>query len=213
MPNQDDLLKSIDRSRQRAGYLPLNQMLALEDAGNVIFDPLSTLISSRASIGKDNVFHPNVRAECHDKGTLRIGSGNIFHSNTVIAAVTHSIVIGDGNIFGEGSVCIKANSPGSAIEIGDHGRYCGIINLYGRLFLGSGSQILGSITAYDCSLAEGRSHRHPVADERGAVLKGTGIAREIHLSTGQVIDGWGPFRSENAVPQSTFHPPTLGPKN
>lgn len=206
MTVQGKLLEAIDRTRERHGFLSLAEMLALEDSGNVIFDPFSTLIARDAVIGKNNVFHPNARIDCRAEAALRIGSGNIFHSNTVVEAATNAIVIGDGNLFGEGAVCVKANAPGSAITIGDNGRYCGIVNLFGKTTLGSGSQILGNITAGNCSLAEGRSYSHPVADERGAVLKGTGIVREIHLSQGQVIDGWGVFRSGDALPQSSFHP-------
>ena len=206
MPNQGELLKAIDRSRKRAGFLSLDELVALEDGGNVIFDPFSTLISRRAVIGKHNVFHPNTRADCHGSATLHIGSGNMFHSNTVIEAAANAITIGDGNLIGEGAVCMKANSPGAAIEIGDNGRYCGIVNLYGKIALGSGSQVLGNITVFDCSLAAGQPYSHPIADERGAVLKGSGSAKAIHLSQGQVIDGWGIFRSEDALPQSSFHP-------
>ncbi|MGF1628481.1 MAG: hypothetical protein ACFCUT_03335 [Kiloniellaceae bacterium] len=206
MPHQGELLKAIDRTRKRAGFLSFDELLALEDGGNVIFDPFSTLISCRAVIGTLNVFHPNIRADCHGSATLHIGSGNVFHSNTVIEAVANDITIGDGNLFGEGAVCMKANSPCAAIEIGDNGRYCGIVNLFGKTTLGSGSQILGNITAYDCALAAGQPYSHPIADERGAVLKGSGSAKAIQLSKGQVIDGWGVFRAENAVLQSTFHP-------
>lgn len=206
MPNHGELLKAIDRTRERHGFLSLTETLALEDSGNVIFDPFSTLISCRAVIGTLNVFHPNIRADCRGGATLHIGSGNVFHSNTVIEAAANDITIGDGNLVGEGAVCMKANSPGAAIEIGDNGRYCGIINLYGKIALGNGSQILGNITACDCSLADGQPYSHPIADERGAVLKGSGRAKAIQLSKGQVIDGWGVFRAANAVLQSTFHP-------
>ncbi|HEY9548754.1 MAG TPA: hypothetical protein VIR45_04565, partial [Kiloniellaceae bacterium] len=131
---------------------------------------------------------------------------NAFHGNTIVEAATGAIVIGDSNLFGEGAVCMKTNAPGAMITIRDNGRYCGIVNLFGKTTLGSGSQILGNITAVNCSLAEGRPWSHPVPDERGAVLKGAGTARNIHLPRGQVIDGWGVFRSADAVPQSTFHP-------
>src|SRR3546814_1922193 len=92
-------------------------MLALADSGNVIFDPFSTLIARGAVIGRNNVFHPNTRFDCRADAGLRIGSGNAFHSNTVVEAATSAIVIGDGNLFGEGTVCMKANAPGAAITI------------------------------------------------------------------------------------------------
>jgi bifunctional N-acetylglucosamine-1-phosphate-uridyltransferase/glucosamine-1-phosphate-acetyltransferase GlmU-like protein len=206
MTDQGKLLEAIDRTRERHGFLSLAQTLALQDRGNVIFDPFSTLISRRATIGEDNVFHPNTRVDCQEGATLRIGSRNLFHSGTVIEVASNSIAIGDGNQFGEGLVCVKANAPGAAVDIGDNCRLCGVINLFGKTTLGSGSQVLGDISVYDCALAAGQPHSHPVADERGAVLKGSGSARALRLATGQVIDGWGVFRSEDALPQSSFHP-------
>lgn len=206
MTDHAKLLETIDRTRERNGFLTLAEMLALEDSANVVFDPFSTLIARDAEIGRDNVFHPNTRFICSADARLRIGSSNLFHSNTVVEATTGAIVIGDGNLFGEGAVCVKANTPGAVISIGDKGRYCGLVNLFGKTTLGSGSQVLGNITALNCALAEGGPWSHPMPDERGAVLKGSGIAKEIQLSRGQVIDGWGVFQAADAVSQSVFHP-------
>lgn len=196
----------IDRAREEAGFLSLEETAALIENGNVIFDPFSTLIARDAVIGKHNTFYPNTRVARHEGAVLEIGSGNVFHSNTVIEASINGIIIGDENLFGEGVVCLKANASDARIEIGSNGRYGGIVNLYGRMQLGSGSQILGNVTAYNCFLGEGHGYSHPVPDERGAVLKGSGTARHIHLPRGQVIEGWGSFSAENATGQSSFHP-------
>jgi hypothetical protein len=206
MTDQGRLLSAIDRTRDRHGFLTLPEMLALEDSGNVVFDPFSTLIARGTVIGNDNVFHPHTRFDRRAGAALRIGSGNVFHSNTVIESGTNDLAIGDGNLFGDGVVCFKANAPGAAIAIGDSCRFGGIVNVFGKTTLGTGCQILGNINVYDCSLGAGQSYSHPMADERGAVLKGSGTAKGIDLPRGKVIDGWRLFRIEDAVPQSTFHP-------
>ncbi|GAB4393026.1 MAG: hypothetical protein Tsb0032_10850 [Kiloniellaceae bacterium] len=206
MPYESTPFDSMDRARKQAGLLGLSEMNALADRGNVIFDPFSTLISRDALIGSRNVFHPNTRLLCQGGARLRVGSGNIFHNNTVVEASMNHIEIGDQNQFGEGIVCLKVNAPDASIEIGHLGRYCGVINLYGRTRLGTGSQILGNITAYNCILEEGEPYNHPGPDERGAVLKGSGTARNLRLRKGEVIDGWGRFSDQMTTQQSSFHP-------
>jgi len=200
------LLDAIDAARRNAGFLSLAETLALSESGNTVLDPFSTLISRDVEIGESNVIHPNVRLDCRDGAALRVGSGNVLHANTVMEATDGAIIVGDGNLFGEGVLTVKANAPGARIEIGDGGRYVGIVNVYGQVTLGSGSQVLGTITVQGCTLAAGAPHSHPEPDARGAVLKGAGSARDIHLAQGQVIDGWGRFQAEDAVTQSTFHP-------
>lgn len=201
-----NLLDAIDGMRRNAGFLTLAETLALSESGNAVLDPFSTLISRHAEIGENNVIHPNVRLDCREGAALRVGSGNVLHSNTVMEATSGTVTVGDGNQFGEGVVAIKANAAGARIDIGDGGRYVGIVNLYGQDTLGSGSQILGTITVQGGILAAGAPHSHPQPDTRGAVLKGAGLARDIHLAQGRVIDGWGRFRVEDAVAQSKFHP-------
>ena len=208
MPFKPESIQLINRAREQAGFLSLEETAALVSSGNIVFDPFSTLISRKVAIGAQNVFHPNTRIACHEDAMVEIGSGNVFHSNTVIEASMNRIAIGDHNQFGEGMVCLKANAPDAFIEVGNLGRYCGIISLYGRTRLGSGSQILGNITAYNCVLGEGCPHSHPVPDERGSVLKGSGTAKNIQLTRGQVIEGWGRFDAEAVTRQSSFHPPT-----
>jgi hypothetical protein len=206
MPYHSALFETMDHARAAAGFLSLTETAALADRGNVIFDPFSTLIARGAGIGEDNTFYPNTRFLRHEDAVLEIGSGNVFHSNTLIEATTNEIIIGDDNQFGEGVVCLRANTPEAGIQVGSNGRYVGVVNLYGRTRLDSGSQILGNVTAYSCSLGEGHAYSHPVPDERGAVLKGNGTARQITLRKGQVIEGWGIFSTERVTNQSSFHP-------
>src|SRR3546814_14155803 len=140
MPDQGKLLEAIDRTRERHGFLTLAEMLALADSGNVIFDPFSTLIARDAVVGGNNVFHPNTRFDCRADAALRIGSGNVFHSNTVFEAGTGAIVIGHGNLFGEGAVCVKANAPGAALPIGHTGPHRGLATPFGQTTPRSGRQ-------------------------------------------------------------------------
>lgn len=212
MTDLQDLLTTVDAGRRRGGFLSVAETLALAQSANIVYDPFSALISRDAVIGERNVIHPNVRLECREGAELRIGSDNVFCSNTAIEATTGRIAIGSGNYFGEGAVCIKANAPAAEIVIGDGGRYIGCLNIFGRVALGNGSQVLGSITLQDCSLAAGQPYSHPRPDERGAVLKGAGLARNITLLRGQVIDAWGRAHPEDAVLQSTFHPDPATPR-
>ncbi|MFZ2101406.1 MAG: AraC family transcriptional regulator [Oricola sp.] len=211
MRSGSNIIETINRAREDTGFLSLEETADLATNGNIVFDPFSTLISRDAVIGMRNIFHPNTRLVCHQGAVLKIGSGNILYGNTVIEASTNGVIIGDENQFGDGIVCLKSNTADAHIEVGSNGRYVGVLNLYGRMLLGSGSQILGTITAYDCSLGAGHPHAHPVPDERGAVLKGSGTARRIQLAKGQVIEGWGTFSPKDVANQSSFHPAAAPP--
>lgn len=196
----------VDDLRRRHGYMTLDEIAALVARGNTVFDPFSTLLSARARIGSGNVFHPCVTLDCGPEGRLEIGDDNLFHAQTSLVAQTGAIFVGDRNTLGDGGFHAAANRPGADIRIGDDGRYLGGVRVFGLTRLGSGSQILGAITVDDCTLAAGGSHRHPVPDERGAVLKGRGSARRLDLAQGRVIVGDGTFRAEDAEPQSNHHP-------
>lgn len=203
---QSGLIDLIDEQRSKLGYLSISALMALTRTGNVILDPFSTLISIHADIGRDNIFHPAVRLDATSPAILEIGSRNTFYANTMIDAQTGPITIGNDNLFGEGCVHVATNQPGAAITIGSDGRYRGSIQISGLSVLGDGSQILGNIIVRDVQLGAGGSFRHPIADERGAVLKGVGLGSEIILQTGQVIAGNGTLAPENVRMQSFYHP-------
>jgi hypothetical protein len=164
------------------------------------------LISRHAQLGRGNVIHPCVTLTCTASAELRIGDRNVFHTGTLLAAETGPVVVGHGNQFGEGGFTAKANSAGAHITLGDGGRYLGGASVFGRSELGSGTQLLGSITVEDCHLAAGATFSDPDPGRRAAVLKGFGAARGLVLETGQVIAGSGTFRQEDVKPQSFFHP-------
>ncbi len=196
----------VDDLRRAHGLMTLDQIADLAARGNVVFDPFSTLIAAAARIGTGNVFHPCVTIDCAPGGDLVIGDGNLFHANTTVVAETGPVTIGSGNQFGEGGFVAKANRVGADIRIGDHGRYLGGAAVFGACRLGDGSQILGAITADDCMLAGGGSHREPDPDRRAGLLKGTGVARGLTVRVGHVIVGHGGFRQADEEPQRIHHP-------
>lgn len=198
------VLKQIDDVRRARGLLTIEETLALSARGNVIFDPYSTLIARGVQIGRDNSLHPNV--QLLGLAPLSIGDGNTLYPGTRIEAVTGSIQIGHRNEIGDGGFSARTTMPGACITIGDDGRYTLNCALTGLCDLGSGSQILGPVTVDSCTLGAGCSHLEPNADLRGAVLKGTGRARGLTLSRGQVIQGFGLFDKRHLKMQSFYHP-------
>ena len=196
----------IDDIRRSRGMMTIGDIQELVQRGNVIFDPFSTLISARAKIGTGNVIYPSVSVLCGDQGELLIGDNNSFHSNALVEAVLGPILIGSGNQFGEGGFAAKTNRTGTRIVIGDNGRYLSGAAVFGTSILGTGSQILGAITVDSCHLEAGLSYKDANPDLRAGLLKGSGVARNLTVPTGQVILGNGSFSLNDIKPQSFFHP-------
>lgn len=196
----------VDEVRRARGLMTIEELAALVGRGNVVFDPFSTLISIAARIGSGNVFHPCVTVACGPGVELTIGDDNVFHSTTAITAETGPVTIGSGNRFGEGGFVARTDRDEAAIEIGDEGRYVGGVSVFGRSRLGSGSQILGAITAQDCELEAGGSFRAPDPDDRAGLLKGAGTARGLRVPRGHVVVGQGVFRAADLEPQRNHHP-------
>jgi hypothetical protein len=169
----------------------------------VVFDPYSTLLSVDAEIGAGNVFHPGVVIN----GRCRIGSGNTFHLGTHLLADDGAlIVIGDGGTLGPGGAQITATGSGVACRIGDRVRLRNGAEIVGASTLGSGSQVLGPISARGVHLASGGDFTEPDPDLRGAVLKGFGRAQGIRLAVGEVINGLGDFAAAPVERQLSYHP-------
>jgi len=200
------LLRAADEAREKHGFLTFSGMMELCKRGNIIFDPFSVLISSRAAIGSGNTFYPSVLIECNAPGELVIGDGNVFFSGCRLLADPGKIRIGNANQFGEGGCFIKANRAGALINVGDNGRYVAGTWLLGTSTLGSGSQVIGQIHVEDCELAGGDSHACDDPNRRGAVLKGSGDARGLCVRAGYVIrSDNGRFEQRDEKPQSSFH--------
>lgn len=203
---RSDILQQIDVQRSSQGFLTVSGLIQLGKQGNVILDPFSTLISSRVKLGSDNVFYPNAIVQACNEGSIAIGSGNIFYMNTFLFADQGAISIDNYNQFGDGGLSIKANTPGALITIGSYGRYLNGTQVMGRCVLGSGSQILGPITVQNCILGAGESYQHANPDARGGVLKGAGLARNLSVHQGEVLNGQGDFSQSQIQRQSYYHP-------
>jgi carbonic anhydrase/acetyltransferase-like protein (isoleucine patch superfamily) len=199
-------VEKINEIRRKAGYLSIEEVLMLHDRENVVLDPFSLLISKDVEIGEKNVFYPNVVIQREDQGNIRVADENTFFLNTYLFANQGTIDIGRKNHFGDGGCTIKANNPDAHIVVGDNGRYINGAVIIGNSDLGSGSQIIGSITVQDTVLAGGQNFQHANPDERGAVLKGIGLARGLYVAQGKVINAFGSFQDAPIESQSKYHP-------
>jgi len=201
------ILEKIDKQRKELGFLTISELLDLNGNKNVILDPMSTLISKEVNIGSGNIFYPNTIVEKQGNGIIEIGNKNIFYPQTFIVASLGRIKIGDGNQFGDGGLSIKANYPNTDISIGDNCRLLNGVQILGITHLGSGSQIIGGqLTVQDCFLGDGKDFTFPDADERGGVVKGFGLIRNIRIEKGKVINGQGSFDQSMIQDQSFYHP-------
>lgn len=199
-------VNKMDAVRRDHGYLSIEETVALNEAGNIVFDAFSTLISQSVVLGRGNLFYPGVTVDCRDQACIRIGGDNIFHGGTRIFAELGAIEIGDGNQFGDGGFIAKTLQETARLVIGNGGRYCAGATVIGSNTLGSGSQVLGAIMVEGCTLDAGGTYTNPDPDERAAVLKGQGRARNISLGVGEVIAGQGIFSTEHIQRQTEYHP-------
>lgn len=201
------LLAKIDIQRTLHGFMTVAELLeTLTAQNNTVLDPFSTLVSKDVEIGSGNILYPNVIIEARNRGTISIGSQNVFFPGTMLLADQGKIVIEDGNTFGDGGVRIKANMPDALIEIGSNGRYMNNVEVMGRCHLGTGSQILGAISVQNCTLGAGDSYKDPNAETRGGLLKGFGLARNLTVGQGEVINGQGNFEQARIEQQAAYHP-------
>jgi hypothetical protein len=195
------MLAQLNRQRRAAGFLTVEELL---ETNNLIHDPFSTLVSRNALLGRGNIFYPNVVLQAQGQGSIDIGSNNTFTPNCFFYT-SGKIVIGSHNLFGDGGVTARVNL-GEDLLFGNTGRYINGPAFTGNNTLGDGSQVLGPIRVQSCVLDGGNDFTHPEPDERGAVLKGYGLARGLHLHRGHVIDGRGTFDINAVQFQSFFHP-------
>lgn len=200
------LIEMLNQQRISRGFYSLAELLEICTGTNVIFDPFSTLISRTVELGSGNVFYPNVLIEVGAGGRISIGNDNTFLPNTLIRASAGHIRIGSGNIFGEGGATLLTSSPGDVLLVGDAGRYSQGAQISGSNRLGNGAQVLGAIMVQGCELGDGASYTHPDADQRGGVLKGAGLARNLRVGQGEVVNGRFNFTQDAIERQSVYHP-------
>jgi UDP-3-O-[3-hydroxymyristoyl] glucosamine N-acyltransferase len=201
-----EALSKIDSMRRAMGFLSLEETLNL--AGDSVRMPVpgAVLISPGVVLEEGVILWPNVILEANGAGRLSIGTGSVLFPGTRIVASGADVTVGSGAEIGEeGGFTIKAEA-GARIDIGDEARLLGGGSLASSNRIGRGAQILGPIRCQNCRLADGGSYRHPEPNERGAVLKGSGVARNIELAQGQVIQAFGLFAEAKVRPQSYFHP-------
>jgi hypothetical protein len=189
------------------GFLSVEQLLALHGVENEILDPFSTLVGTAARIGTSNVLYPGVVVECSPGSELMLGSGNRLYPGTLLLASNGGqVTIGDHNQFGDGGCRVKANRSDVVIVIGGGGRFLGGAEIVGSSYLGNGAQVIGPITAQDCTLEDGGSFGDADPDRRGGVLKGAGLARGIRLGPGDVVNATGSFTGAPIERQAAYHP-------
>lgn len=203
----DVIVQQMNEYRTACGFFTVQETLQRIGSTNTLLDPFSTLISSSAHIGSGNIFYPGVIIEGLGEACISLGNNNRLYANTMILADGGQILIGDANQFGDGGLTIKANTPGSSITIGNGGRYLLGAQILGHsTVLGNGSQILGAITVQDCILTAGADYRNPDPDLRGGVLKGGGLARNLTIGQGEVLNGQVFFQAHQIQRQSFYHP-------
>ncbi|MFC4173296.1 hypothetical protein ACFOYU_14710 [Microvirga sp. GCM10011540] len=195
-----------DAARRRLGFLALEETLALAQRGVLMPDPRSVLVSPGADLGEDVILWPNTILEVRGAGRIVVGAGTVLFPGSRILVSDGEVRIGTGAEIGEeGGFTIKAEA-GATVEIGREARLLGGGSLASTNHIGDGAQILGPIRCQNCRLGSGGSHRHPEPDERGAVLKGAGVARNLELPQGHVIQAFGLFSDGVVRRQSYFHP-------
>ena len=200
---------SVDKTRRALNFLSIQETQALGEIGVTVADPHSTLISPTVVIGERTVIWPGVTVQSVDgHGSISIASGTTLFAGTRIVA-SHG---GRGEIGAfaeigeEGGFTLKAET-GVTITIGGGARLLGGGSLASSNDIGPGAQILGPIRAQGCVLQGGETYRGSDPDRRGAVLKGCGVARNLTLAQGEVVQAFGLFAEAEVRQQSFFHPP------
>ncbi len=197
---------SSDAARQRLGFMSLAETLALAHRGILVPDPGSVLVSRDAQLEGDVVLWPNVILQTTTDGRIAVAQGTNLFPGTRIVASGGTVTVGaEAEIGEEGGFTIKA-SAGDIIGIGDGARLLGGGSLTLSNRIGRGAQILGPIRCQNCTLGDGGSYRDPDPDMRGGVLKGSGVARNVEVPQGHVIQAFGLFAEAVLRRQSYFHP-------
>ena len=180
---------------------------ALGEQGVRVLEPCSTLISCRALIGAGTIVYPTLIIDADDRSYVETGRDCVLYPGTVLEAREGGrIQVGAAGQLGPGGVTIRVGR-GESVSLGAQVRLGGGYELTGICELGQGAQILGAISARSVRLAGGAGgYRWPVADERGAVLKGTGVADAITLAKGEVKSRRGSFAEALTEHQSAYHP-------
>ncbi len=195
----------MEKFRTENNFYTLSEMCLLSKH-NIIFDFFSVLISKNVTLGKDNIIYPGVIMETDLESNITIGSHNVFFNNTHLEAkYCGEIIIGNNNNFISGGISIRSNMPSSKITFSNNGRYDGRINIFGNCDFGEGSQIIGTINVYNCTLIGGGDYNEKNPDKRAGLIKGFGTAKNIVVDRGMVVNGFGDFSQATLELQSNYH--------
>lgn len=195
-----------DESRQILNFLSVAATAALARDGVLIPDPASTLVSPGIALRPGVVLWPGTILQRLGEGRIVIGEETALHPGTRIVAEGGAVIVGARAEIGEeGGFTVKACS-GSETGIGDGARLLGGGSLSLSNRIGRGAQILGPIRCQSCALADGDTWRDTEPDRRGGVLKGSGVARNLDIPRGRVIQAFGVFAEADMRWQSFFHP-------
>jgi carbonic anhydrase/acetyltransferase-like protein (isoleucine patch superfamily) len=197
----------VDEHREALGFLSVDATDALGERGVRVLDPSSALISKTAVLGAGTVVYPTVVVDTDERSSIVIGERCVLYPGSLLEARDGGrIAISDHAELGPGGVLIRVGRDG-AIVLEEEVRLSGGCELTGVCELGRGAQILGAVSARSVRLGGGRGgHRWPVADERGAVLKGAGIADRVRLECGEVKSHRASFADAPVERQSAYHP-------
>jgi carbonic anhydrase/acetyltransferase-like protein (isoleucine patch superfamily) len=189
------------------GFLTGGELAGLGERGVEILGGCSCLISPSVAIAAGVRIYPNVILEADEESSIEIGPGTVLYPGAfVLATGGGEIVVGRSCELGPGGAQLKANRPGARIRLGDGVRLLNGCEVTGVSELGDGAQVIGAVTAQSVRLEGGRGgHAWPDPDERGAVLKGFGLAREVHLRTGEVLNLTPSFAAAPVERQASYH--------
>lgn len=200
---------SSDSMRRELGFRTQAEVEHLVTALGVrVLDPHSILIAASADLAPGVLVYPNCVIQSDGQSRVEVGANSILYPGTFLLAVSGgTISVGSECELGPGGVQVKANREGVAISIGDHARLLNGCEVVGDSLIGVGAQIIGTIAAQSVRLEGGLGgHEWPDPDERGAVLKGSGLARGIHLRRGDVVNATGSFADAPVERQLAYHP-------
>lgn len=203
-----DISQTADDHRRALGFLTAAETLRLGDSGVRILDPHSTLVSAGVVLGPGVILYPSVLVERDADSSIAIGAGTRLYPGTIVlASAGGGVAVGASCQLGPGGVQVKANAAGAQIRIGDGVRLLNGCEVVGASQIGSGGQLIGAIAAQSVHLAGGLGGwEWPDPDQRGAVLKGAGLARGLQLEMGQVMNLQASFADVPVEAQRTYHP-------
>jgi hypothetical protein len=198
--------------RRALGFMSAQELERLGSAGVLIPEPSSPLVSPRAGIGQGTVLYPAVIIDADADSAITIGRRCRLYPGALLEAREGAqIIIGDDAELGPGGVSIRVRGSGSAVVLESEVRLSGGCELSGDCRLGHGAQLLGAISARSITLGGGLGgHAWPDPDQRGAVLKGAGLADGIALQRGEVRSCRPSFADAPTERQSAHHPPATG---